>query len=488
MQKVRVLIDPLIRDRYGPEICWTWRVLLTSIGFSWEEVPPDCLDGDIAYVTDLENNRTFRLCIRAEPVLWDQMPNLRLENVERTDTLSYPLFKGSHSAPSAFSVKDGRIACEKDIILDVFWLLTGQEEKHWPKDKHGFFDLSGTAFFQKQVPHLALASGIACWLEKQLVNLGFSIPTPRWPGNKRAAACLTHDVDYPEINRLLEPIRIIRRQGLSGVRAAASVIKGKRTHWHFSSWAELEKNLGVRSAFYFVARQGSLLRFALGIPDPFYDVRSERFRQLFRYLIDEGFEIGLHASYCAFESREKFAAEREVLQQASGQEICGNRHHYWHLNPDDLESTLLLHEQIGLQYDTSLTHERYLGWRRGLSWPFFPFHQKERRELKTLQVQTTWMDDHLFGHLKHNSGDRRKNLQALIDRAVEQGGCLVVDIHDYVFDDTLFPDWRETYLWLVENLIDRSDFWIGTPGQIAYHCMERYSSILDLSHGLREGL
>lgn len=461
--------------------------MLTGIGYSWEEVSSYDSECDIAYVTELGQSKRARLGIKADLQYWDQRSSLRLKSIGYSDGLKYPIFEGEHT-PSVFSFKDGRLLCAQDIIFDLFWLISGQEEKHWPKDKHGFSNLLGTSFFREQVFRVAVASSIGCWLEKKLLALGFYTPVSRWPHEKQASACLTHDVDYPEIKRMLEPVRIIGRQGLSGLRAAASVLAGARTHWHFSSWVQMEKKLGVRSAFYFAAVQGSLLKFAFGIPDPFYNIKSERFRQLFKYLIDEGFEIGLHASYLAFENREKFATEKQVLQQSSGQEIWGNRHHYWHLSPNDVESTLMLHEQIGLKYDTSLTHERYLGWRRGLSWPFFPFHQKKRRELKTLQIPTAWMDNHLFGHLKHNPGNRLETLQTLIDKAAEQGGCLLIDVHDYVFDDVLFPEWSKTYFWSLEHVIHRSDFWIATPGEVADHWIKRYFSILDLSHGLREGL
>lgn len=487
-QKLKILIDPLIKDKYGPEVCWTWRLLLTSIGYGWEEVPQDSSEYDIAYFSDLEKIETCKLCVHADLNLWDQRSGLRLENVARFDRLSYPLFQCKHSPNPAFSVNNGQIECERDIIFDVFWLITGQEERHWPKDKHGFFELSTTAFFKKQVLRLALASGIGTWLEKRLLGFRFPSPFPRWPNKKQAAACLSHDVDYPQVKRLLEAIRIIGRQGLSGLRAALSVMVGEKTYWHFSSWVELEKKLNLRSAFYFAAVQGSIFKFAFGIPDPFYDVKSQKFRKLFKYLTDEGFEIGLHSSYLAFESGKKFANERQIFQQSTGQEIWGNRHHYWHLNPDDIESTLMLHEQIGFKYDSSLTHERYVGWRRGLTWPFFPFHQAERRQLKTLQISPTWMDDQLFGHLDHNPGDRLETLRGLIDTAAEHGGCLVINVHDYVFDDVLFPGWRKTYLWLIENLLNRSDFWIGTPGEIADHWIKRYNSLVHESHGLEEGM
>jgi hypothetical protein len=172
------------------------------------------------------------------------------------------------------------------------------------------------------------------------------------------------------------------------------------------------------------------------------------------------------------------------LAETSQQSVEGNRHHYWHLNPQEPESTLLLHEQIGLKYDTSLMHERYLGWRRGLSWPFFPFHQQQKRELRTLQIQTAWMDDQLFGYRHDNPGDRFEILRALADRAAEQGGCLLIDVHDYVFDEVLYPGWAQAYHELWEYLLTRSDFWIDTPGKIAEHWIKRYHKIVQASRGL----
>jgi len=485
--KLKIFIDPLLKDKYGAEICWIWRLLLTSIGYTWEEVLPEDSECDIAYVSELEKCKNCKLWARAEINYWGKRDDLQLEGFREFEGLSYPLFKGKASPETAFLENDGQVLCLRDIVFDAFWLITGQQEKYLSKNKHGFFDLSDTTIFTSQVLRSALSSRIGSWLEERLLGLGFSSPFPRWPRGKRAAACLSHDVDYPEVKRIVEPLRIIGRQGLSGLGAAVAVLQGKKKHWHFSSWVEMEKKLGLRSAFYFSPAQGSVLKFLFGIPDPFYDVKSQKFRKLFKYLTDEGFEIGLHSSYLAFESEEKFANERQILQQCTGQEIYGNRHHYWHLNPDDIESTLMLHEKIGFKYDSSLIHERYLGWRRGLVWPFFPFHRAERRQLKTLQISPTWMDDQLFGHLKHNPGDRFKNLQAIIELAAEAKGCVVVDIHQYVFDDTLFPDWRQIYLWFMENLIGRSDFWIGTPGEIADHWIKRYSSILDDSVGLREG-
>jgi hypothetical protein len=486
VRRLRIAIDPRLAGRHGPEIHWTWRLLLAGIGWAWEEVSLDSAC-DVAFVAEPAHAPTARLCIRANPAAWMQPAACRLGRVSRHDGVAWPGFEGEARVADLVRVSAGRVICQRDLIFDVFWLATGQEERYWPKDKHGFFDLAGTATLREQVLRQALASQISAWLQKTLLNLGCPPPVPRWPHGRRAAAGVGHDVDYPILIRWLEPLRVIARQGWCGLCPAWSVLTDGRSHWQFSNWVEMEKQLQTRSAFYFVARQGSLLEYAAGNPDSFYDITSERFRQLFRYLAEEDFEVGLQASYLAYQSREKFAAERQRLEEMLGRPVVGNHHHYWHLNPDDVENTLLIHEQVGLQYDSSLVHDHYLGWRRGLSQPFFPFHQAERRELRTLQIPLAWMDDQLFGLRVHNPGDRWESLRTLADRVVEQGGCLLVDVHNYVFDDALFPGWAQTYCRLLEYLLDRGDFWFGTPAEIAEHWIARYTALVQASRGLEEG-
>lgn len=487
MERIRIAIDPYLANMHAPEIHWTWRLLLTDMGWGWQEAPLDSAC-DVAFVIEPAHAPRARLCIRADPQAWAQPAVYRLRGVEQHNGVAILSFEGEGPVADPIQVDHGQVICQRDLIFEVFWLVSGQEERHWLRDKHGFFDLTGTATLREQVPRQALASQISVWLEKTLLDLGCPPPVPRWPHGKRAAAGVGHDVDYPEVKRWLEPLRILMRQGWRGLAPALAVLTSRRSHWQFSAWMDMDKSLHTRSAFYFVARQGSLLEYATGTPDPFYDITSERFRQLFCELGEEGFEIGLQASYQAYQSREKLAAEKQLLEEASGLPVVGNRHHYWHLNPNDAEDTLLIHEQVGLKYDSSLIHDRYVGWRRGLSQPFFPFHQAERRELKTLQIPIAWMDDQLFGLRAHNPGDRWELLRTLADCAAGQGGCLLVDIHNYVFDDTLFPGWAKIYRRLWEYLLARGDFWFGTPAEIAEHWSARYTALVQASRGLKEGV
>jgi hypothetical protein len=484
---VRIAIDPALMERHGPEVCWTWRLLLSGMGLPWEEVPwaAEC---DIAHgARDLGVDRG-RIYVPASLQGWDDRTSLRLASVCEKDEARHPLYAGAPACSGHFRIDSGRLVCERDLVLDVFWLATGQEERHWPRNRFGHFDLGQTGFDGGRVLRRALASSIGAALETRAIELGLPAPLPRWPGGKRAAACVGHDVDYPEIVRWLEPARIVRRQGAQGIATTLKMLWGGRHHWHFDSWVGMERGLGVRSAFYFVPRRGSLLGYAAGTPDPFYDVRSDRFRSLFAFLVDAGVEIGLQASYRSYQGQEVLAAQKRVLEDACGQAIAGNRHHYWHLDPRDPEATLLLHEKVGLEYDSSLVHERYVGWRRGLCWPHFPFHQALRRELKTLQMSVAWMDDQLFGYQRDNPGDRLEMLRELADETARQGGCLVLDVHDYVFDSVLFPGWASTYRSLLEDVVSRSDFWVATPAEIADHWTGRHASIAEASEGLTGAL
>lgn len=477
-----IAIDPALAA-YRPEIAYTWRTLLTTLGYAWAEAPWGNT-ADLVYTPDPQAAPAGRLTIRADPAAWAQPQARRLAGVEQADGWERPRFAGSQFDAPFQSLEDGRCSIARDLIFDCFWLLSGQEERQHPRGKHGYLDLSGTPTLTQGVLRMALVAAITQRLGQALADLGLPPGLPRWPNGATMAAACGHDVDYPEIIRWLEPLRILARQRAGGIANALRVACGGHTHWHFRSWMALEQRYGARSAFYFVARKGSLREYASGLPDSFYDIHAPRFRALFRDLAAAGWEIGLHASYLAYTSAATFAAERAALAAASGQPIVGNRHHYWHLNPDNPEETLLMHEQVGFTYDASLTHNRYLGWRRGANWPFLPWHSGQRRAIRTLQLPTAWMDDHLFGQRADNPGDRLALLDGLVQRTARQQGLLLVDIHEYVYDDALFPGWAAAYRTLWEQLFARGDVWFATPAEVAEHWLSRQATIDRASSGL----
>jgi len=465
-------------DEFGSEICWAWRLLLSKIGIAWEQTAIHSAP-QIAYVKAGAPVPGAKFVIHADVEKWRRLPTMRLASIQRMHGCDYPVYADQKDV--GFPDLDEQTICERDCIFDLFWLASGYEEAHLPQNRFGHFSLTEQ---NQESCRRAVGSAIGAKLEAHIRRFIDFEPVAPWPNGKKAAACFGHDVDYPQVKKSIEPLRILARQGKGGVAAAKDVLSGKRTHWHFQSWMDLEKSLGFRSGFYFVPVKGSLLQYALGRPDPFYDINSQKFRKLFDILLNNGFEVGLHASYNAYQSFEKFDGEKRKLAQACGSPVLGNRHHYWHLDPQNSDATLKIHESVGLLYDSSLNHENTVGWRRGLSWPFFPYLKEEKRQLQTLQLPNCWMDDHLFGHKKYNPGDPVEILRNALDTAKKQGGCFMADVHGYVYDSVLFPGWSDLYRTLLEIVAARSDFWVDTPANIAKFYIERYNIILKNSAGL----
>lgn len=478
---ITLAIDPALAA-HRAEIGYIWRTLLTGMGYGCREQPWDSERVTIAYTAGPAQAPPAQIVIHARPDRWANPAQARLLDAKQWDGYDLPLLAGDQ-ADAQPATSNGTLHIPDDPIFAAFWLLSGYEEEQYPTVKHGYRDLTGAPMLEQGLLRRALTSAVGCWLADLLQHCGLPPGLPRWPNGAELAATCGHDVDYPEVVRWLEPLRILLRQGSGGLGAAVDIISGRRTHWHFRSWMALEERIGARSAFYFVARQGSLLEYATGLPDPFYDVQAPHFRALFQEISAAGWEIGLHASYRAYTDRTLFAAERARLAAASGQPIDGNRHHYWHLNPQQPEQTLLMHEHVGFRYDASLTHNRYLGWRRSSVWPFFPWHRGLRREIRTLQLPTGWMDDHLFGQKQFNPGDRQTLLAELRETVTRQGGLLLVDVHDYVYDDKLFPGWAATYRALWEDLAARGRVWFATPAVIAEHWRQRAAQISAVSEG-----
>ncbi|MGH9816144.1 MAG: GNAT family N-acetyltransferase, partial [Candidatus Acidiferrales bacterium] len=271
------------------------------------------------------------------------------------------------------------------------------------------------------------------------------------PDGVGAAFVFSHDVDYPEMIRPIEFLRVLAGRTHAPRRVLAGVVSGANHFWRFRDWVKLAQRYGARPAFYFSARRGSLAQYAAGTPDCLYDIRSPRFRELFRYLRDEGCEIGLHASYHAFQDAQQLRREKESLEEAAGVRVEGGRHHYWRLNPQAPHETLAHHQQMGMTYDSSLAFEFYPGFRRGVCHPFRPFDPRTRRELDIIELPPTWMDDHFDRRLAKNGiadpsapeaevAERtRAHARRLLDAVRATGGIAVVDYHVRGMNADFFP-------------------------------------------------
>ncbi len=446
------------------EVRYTLRTLLNIAGFAtridWYDdgPPPELYYGprdDVAASVSIPS------------VSWDFASAPTRHPSGARDSLELPilLFPGAPCTPRE-SVA-GRIHFPADIVFASYWLLTGAVEPTYPRSRFDDLDLDASVLVRDGLLARPMVSLYAARLRAQLDPNGTRALPWAWEGaDTRYAVAFTHDVDYPELIRPIEVLRVLKERGLRGAALAARVARGKSHFWTFREWMPLTARYGTRSCFYFMARQGSLLQYAMGTPDDFYDVRTPRFQRLFAELRDAGCEIGLHASFHAHRSGDILRREVQRIAEAAGVECAGNRHHYWHLDPDAPNETLRRHAEAGLRYDSSLGLEYYPGFRRGICHPFRPFHPGLRAPLPIVQLPPAWMDDHFDRRLARNGiSDPDAGARQLLQAASETHGIVVLDYHSRGMNAEFYPRYGPWLDRFAEQHFDRAVRGM-TPGEI----------------------
>lgn len=270
--------------------------------------------------------------------------------------------------------------------------------------------------------------------------------------------CLTHDVDrpYKTYQALFYALSEDPLYHLSSLRP------GVKPYWQFDEIMELESELGVRSAFYFLnepslfesqgpeawTRFENLLEHAGR-----YDLTDDAIASVVRRLDEGGWEVGLHGSFHSATDRDRLAEEKRVLESVLGQEVRGGRQHHLKLGAE----TWQYHRDIGLRYDASLGSSSSVGFVHGydLVRPF---------DDDFVVFPLTAMDVAL-----PDPGDDFESAwtvcRGLVDEAAANEAVMTVLWHPRYFNEREFPGHRRLYRRLVEYALDRGG-WVGSPGEL----------------------
>lgn len=159
-------------------------------------------------------------------------------------------------------------------------------------------------------------------------------------------------------------------------------------------------------------------------------------------LKDSGCEIGLHG-IDAWTDPDAGRSEADEIRRATGLAPSGVRMHWLYFD----ESSPLLLEKAGFEYDSTVGYNETVGFRAGTAQVFRPLTVQRMLELP-LHI----MDTALFysSHLNLSSIEALAEVDRLIDHTVRLGGCLTVNWHDR----SIAPErqWGEFYAQLLEKL------------------------------------
>lgn len=237
---------------------------------------------------------------------------------------------------------------------------------------------------------------------------------------------------------------------------------------HFEKYSEVDNGFG--STFFLIPyknRPGENLnnieqRRIMARRAAPYDI--DDIGQQVKYLIDKGFEIGLHG-IDAWHNLEKGVQELNRILQNTNQKEIGIRMHWLCY---DRQSPFIL-EQTGFDYDATLGYNGAIGFRNGTLQVFRPIGLE-----RLLEIPLTIQDTALFFPRRMNLSvsDARQQCQELIESARKFGGVLTLSWHER----SLVPErlWGDFYVWLLQEL-HAQDAWIGSARQVVGWFRQRRS-------------
>ena len=475
MKPVRIILENISE---GPltlsEIKYTFRTLLNIAGLPSHFIEDEKERADIYY-------GKARL---GDYGLFIERADIRKENVGgpikvvKENKLVFLLFTNGQREDHLLFRNNSNTFIWNDIILSSFYLLSGWGERFIRRDKKDRHEVEESFLYREKLLYDPVVNHYSTIL-KDLFRASHN-PISSWPSNKKYAVALSHDVDYPEMIRWIEALKyLVKYKSGAKLAKVIDIFTGKENFWKFEDWVELENRYGMKSAMYFCGLKGGLLRYFLKAPDPFYDVRQDHFKRVLAYLVQNGFEVGMHSSYLAYQSIDRFLKEKETVEKSLNETIFGNRHHYWHMNPDNPSETAVIHDEVGLLYDSSICFSKRSGFRFGICSPFHLYDPIRHSPVGVLELPTSLMDDHLFKYFGLSYFSKPKfEIDALINSAKEHGGIFFVDYHVRGFNETFYPTWVESYKYILEKINEYGDFYSDTPLNIAKFCKHREEEIL----------
>jgi peptidoglycan/xylan/chitin deacetylase (PgdA/CDA1 family) len=350
--------------------------------------------------------------------------------------------------------KKNRIVIGFDLIASAFYFLALIEEETVNKrDEHNRFCAS-YGELSSRFSAQPVVSGLQQILFKSVLHLYDKMYIPvvqkwYWPSQKDFAVCLTHDIDFIRpgiLYHLHLPFKRMKsfdaKRSFLALKRMIYPLYGKKVNpWDYHNILELERTIGIKSTFFFIAG-------GHGKHDFPYDLNNEK-KNLME-LRNSGFEIGLHGSYTSATDINALADEKRKLEEIGGK-LSGIRQHYLKFDKD----TLTKQENAGFNYDSTLYYADALGFRGGMAHPFLPYQESTGKMMKIMEIPPTVMDKTLLDYQKKDAEKAFNDIEDMIKTVEKQSGLLTLLWHNEMFDDVGFPEWSKLYERILTDLKER---------------------------------
>lgn len=311
------------------------------------------------------------------------------------------------------------------------------------RDKHG-----------RYIPDQADLKNIAVpAVSQHLLNTNFN---PEYPDDRNFAVCLTHDVDdiYPPmIHSFISIPYHLKEWDFRGLKKTLLWRIRKKEQSPYSNIRDivrLEESYDAKSTFFFLSTKRDVRRFRYNIEDLEEDLK---------FLADEGWDIGLHGGYYAYDSLEELSCEKKHLEEVAERRLSGYRSHYLRFK---VPLTWELLSAAGFSYDCTFGYGRHPGFKNQMCHPFYPYNLQTDRPIDIMEIPLNLADMALFGLRADQAWE---NVKTLVDIVEENRGVLTVLWHNYIFGSPF----RRTMLKIYNKLLDYAkskDAWMTSTDEV----------------------
>lgn len=247
---------------------------------------------------------------------------------------------------------------------------------------------------------------------------------PEYPEGRKFAVCLTHDIDvvYPEkLYPIFETAKAFVKGNLTGAMKApfSRINKKCNPRWNFKEIMQLEAKYNAKSSFYFMA---------LNPGEKDFNYRIEDLEMELKFIISNGWEVGLHGGHESYKSFEDIKEKKRRLEKVLGKKVIGYRNHYLRFRLPDTWEFL---SRANFKYDTTFGYADCSGFRNGMCHPFKPYNINTGKEIDIYELPLIIMDRTLLRDYMRLDVEKAWELvKSLVDKVEKYNGVITVLWHN----------------------------------------------------------
>lgn len=305
------------------------------------------------------------------------------------------------------------------------------------------------------------------WLSEYFKNHGLA---PAYPGGRKFAAVLSHDVDfiYPPNTKTAITKKIIKnvlhfKFSTANKYAINAIEYLDSRNYRLDKMLEFLDKKGIRSTFFF---------FALNRKEEDYKYDLSEIRKEIQYLTKKEHEIALHGSKNACYVQDQIQKQKQVFLKNIGTNPLGYRNHLLNF---DIVNTWKYLEKENFLYDATLGFTNNVGFRNGLAYPFNPYSEADKRFLNVFEMPLVIMDVALFKYLKYDYKRALKKSIELIEETSQQNGVISILLHPNLFKGKKFNLANE----LIDQIQSRGGWITTNKTLLEYWCKMGYNKQLN---------